>query len=184
MPQFGQAKCGSLGWWHCGHSTVVTGLNFQFAARRLRVFERGVFHFGFAMIAFHFGTVASTAHIFASSARRAKSATVFSAPEPQRERADHQLADQITYVETRAAQYVVLTEGIARSARRIEAFFDVDPQWKRHRLQTPIAITSNSYLDGTVDLQPAIDSSQIQPNRCGVGESERIEGWNFNGLVE
>jgi hypothetical protein len=48
VPQCSHAKCGRLGAWHCGHSTVVTALSFQFAARRLRVLLRGVFHFRFA----------------------------------------------------------------------------------------------------------------------------------------
>src|SRR5258707_15248533 len=49
VPQASHAKCGRLVAWHCGHSTVVTVPSFQFAARRLRVLLRGVFHFGFAM---------------------------------------------------------------------------------------------------------------------------------------
>ena len=91
------------------------------------------------MIAFRRRGAGAPARVLAPSARIAQTATVLAAHQDQRERAGHQLSDQIAYVQVRAAQYVVLAEGVARSAWRFETFFDLD----RHRdddvIQTPAA---------------------------------------------
>jgi hypothetical protein len=171
-----------LGWWHWGHSTVVTGESFQLAARRLRVLDLGVFHLGFAMIAFRWGARARTARILGLSAARTEPAALFFAHDPERQCGRYELPDEVAHVEHRVVQDIVLAERIARSAGRIEAFVDVDVERDDYVVQAPVAFSGDNRVDRPVDLDPAIHSAQIERKSRGLREcvrGERRDGDRF-----
>lgn len=163
---------------------VVTGESFQFAARRLRVFERGVFHLGFAMIAFHIGAVASTTRVFPLSARRTQTATVFIAHKAERECRRYKLSHEVAQIEIRAVQYVIVTKGIARPAGRIEAFVDVDVDRNEHIVQAPVAFAGNADIDRTADLQSFFHPTHFERDLCRSRKCERPKCRNHDRVFE
>ncbi len=162
----------------------MTGDNFQFAARRLRVFERGVFHLGFAMFAFHLRATASAARVFAISARRAQAATVFAAHQPERERGRDELAYQIAQIQLGAAQDVVIPERIARPARRVETLVNADVYRDGHRVETSIALAGGIHVNRSVDLQASFHAPQIKRNLRGSWKRDEAERRNNDRIVE
>lgn len=162
----------------------MTGASFQFAARRLRVFDRGVFHLGFAIIAFHLGAVASATRVFILSTRRAQAATVFAADQPEGQCRRHELTHEVTYIEIRAAQNVVVTEGITRSAGRIESLVDVDADRDDDIVQTSIALAGGIQLDRTADMDAFFLATHIDRDMRGAGESNGAKRRNLDRIVE
>src|ERR1700676_851023 len=138
------------------------------------------------MIAFQegCGARAVSARILARSARNAESATVFAAQQDVGQGAGHELSYQIAHVELGAVEYVVLAEGVARSARRIETLLDLD----RHRdddvLQTAVAWPLDVGFDGAADVQAPVDAPQVEPDVRRVRERERGERRNLDPFVE
>jgi hypothetical protein len=100
----------------------VTGFNFQFAARRLRVFERGVFHFGFAIVLLLLRMLAAALAVSLEAAVRAESRATVVAQEYDRKRRVDNLSHEVRQVEFVARQDVALTERIFTIAVRIEYF--------------------------------------------------------------
>ena len=81
-------------------------------------------------------------------------------------------------------QYVVLCKGVARSARRIEPFFDVDPQRDDDVLETPIARARNVDFERPVDLNSPVHAPQVEPNVRRLRERVRGERRNLDPFVE
>jgi len=94
------------------------------------------------------------------------------------------LSHQIAHVQGRAVQYVVLSEGVARSARRIEPFFDVDPQGDDDVLETPVARARNVDFERSVDLYSSVNVPQVEPNVRRLRERVRGERRNLDPFVE
>lgn len=129
-------------------------------------------------------TVATAAPVLAPSAPLAESAARLAARHTVRQRAGHELADQIADVERRAVEYVVLTEGIARSARRIEALLDVDRHRDDHLVQTAATRPLDVDLDRSVDLEPSSDAAQLESRVRRMRKRELRERRNLDPLVE
>jgi len=100
------------------------------------------------------------------------------------ERAGHQLSHQIAHVQGRAVQYVVLAEGVARSAWRIEAFLDFDRHRNEHVVQTPVARSLGYRFDRSADVHSAVDAPQIEPSVRRLRKRERGERRNLEALIE
>lgn len=180
VPQLSHAKCGRLGCLHCGHSTVVTGCSFQFAARRLRVLLRGVFHFRFAILELSLSRGAApraAPSISFRAASLAQSVALWTAPYSHRQCTQHHLLRKIRDVDPPPHEHVVLTERIAVAiARQIEALVDIRANLEVDWRQARGAVTDGAHLNLSLHLKPAIHSPKLETNLSRPLENNPFEG--------
>jgi hypothetical protein len=162
MPHSWQAKCGRFGARHFEHSTVVTGDKNQLAARRLRVFERGVFHLGLAMIAFRYGPICANAGalIEVAAASFAETRALFPAELRERQGSIDDLTDKILQVELAVAYNIIVAERIG--AEDHKALVDIVPVVDLALGQAATALSGRIDPDRTGDPQGRVDPLDLQ----------------------
>jgi len=149
----------------------VTGERRQLAARRLRVFERGVFHFGFAMIAFRYRRAAARCIVTVRTAGRAESGTIRTTEGDEREIGADKLTNKILEIEGAVMDDVCFTE---RIADRVEIEMLIDAQCTTSRELFKTAITNPRYRENklTVQGEVVIDPVDMQRQMRLAGKSE------------
>ncbi len=110
------------------------------------------------MIAFHLRANASAAHVLTLPTHRAQAATVFFAYKAERQRRGYQLPRQISKIQLRPAQDIIVAERIARPARRIETFRYVDMDRHNDVVEAAVALTGRIRIDRTIDLNASFDA--------------------------
>lgn len=158
----------------------MTSLSFQFAARRLRVLLRGVFHFKLATILsvskVSRGLARAFARVPVGPANGAKPSARRAAAESHRQGAQHALLRQIGDVETAARQDVALPKRLDFAAMRgIEPLVDVDADPHIDVLETRIARPVDTSVDASLDRQHAIGLVKLQLDANGLRELEPFE---------
>jgi hypothetical protein len=144
-------------------------LSFQFAARRLRVFERGVFHFGFAMIEL-LRVLAAAGAVALVATGRAQSKATWIAENRERERRVDHLPREILQVELVADEDVVVVERVARVRAGFEPFVDVEFEVEPHVFEAAGALAQCRPADLAVDRETAADATNREIDREDPGE--------------
>jgi hypothetical protein len=149
----------------------VTLPSFQFAARRLRVLLRGVFHFKFATV-LSVSKLRGKARTFARVAVRpaggTEPATLRAASQTHGQSRQQALLRQIRHVEPIAGQDVTLSERIdVAPVRGVEPFIHVDVDLKIHVFEARIALAMDPRVDGTFDDEHSVRLPELEfyPNR-------------------
>lgn len=161
---------------------MVTGDNDQFAARRLRVFERGVFHLGLAMIAFRYGPIRTSAGalIEVAAASFAETHALFPAELRERQGSIDDLTDKILQVKLIVAYDVIFAERIGAEER--ERFVDVVEVVYREFGQAATARSRRIDFDETGNPQRRIHPLDLQIHGRRSGKLHAAERGKRNAL--
>ena len=163
----------------------MTAFNFQFAARRLRVFDRGVFHFRFATLLLRWtGAIARTGK-FVLPATIAQSLTPLVAEHRKRRRAEHELPREIGYVKPVTRQDVALAERVVlESTTRLQALLNGEMHRFVDPFQTPVAIAARLDIDRSDDLEAPVDAANFERNPSRFRKAPAFERLDGNAIFD
>jgi len=137
-------------------------LSFQFAARRLRVLLRGVFHFRFATVVSVYNARAR-ARISVRTAHATEAFAVVAATQPHRHVAQHQLLRQVGDVETASRQDIALAERVVIATDvRIESLVEVEMHVALDVFQASIAFPVGVCVDLSFYMKQMIGVVQLE----------------------
>jgi hypothetical protein len=163
-----------LGSWHCGQATIVIVASCQFAARRLRVFERGVFHLGLAIDLPFDEDGACAAGIAPVAALGTKTAAVVGAQQRERERGVDELPDEVDHIEQLAVEDVVVPKRRV-ALGRVELLVYVEVQRALDVLEAAVARPVIEGIDRAVDANAAAKGGNLEDDARRLCEPVRTE---------
>lgn len=163
---------------------MVTGLSFQFAARRLRVLLRGVFHLRLATILSVIRLASTRAVVSVFSAAYAQSAARLGANPPRRHRSVRQLRREVRDVQPLSHQDVVIVKRIAGGGMGFQPFAHLDVHGSMHFHQTAVAFAEDLYVDGAVDFEEIAGRSHVQAHARGLRKAHALEWFQTHGTID
>src|SRR5580704_2745672 len=134
----------------------------QFAARLERVFERGVFHFGFAMVYLSRGDITCARAIAPRfAAHLTQTRTVVRAEEDDGQRRVDELAGEIGEVEARPVEDVCVAEGALRTLIRRQGLVHMDGELAPDVVEAAGARPADGHVDPAPDPEAPLDTDDL-----------------------
>jgi hypothetical protein len=132
----------------------VTASSFQFAARRLRVLLRGVFHFKFATLISVIVVARARARVQIRAAGTTQALASVTASQSHRQNGQNDLPREIRHVEASVHEDVAFTERVVGTIDlRVETLPDIDFNRPADGLEASVAIALGFCGDRALDQQ-------------------------------
>jgi hypothetical protein len=163
----------------------VTGLSFQFAARRLRVLLRGVFHLGFATLYSVYVVARAQARVEIRAARAAQAFAFVTAPQSHRQNGQNDLPHEIGHVEPSIDQHVPLTKGVVRAVDiGVEPFAHLDLDRPYDVLEASVAVALGFYAYGAFDQEDTVGAPRGEVDVGRLFELDALERFDRNPILQ